>query len=66
MGMRVGGAGNSAAMAAWQAQQRQIAATATSSVSDSKRAVATQSSAEQQVATAMTALATGSTYSRMA
>ncbi len=59
MGMRVGGSGSSAAMAAWQSQSAAAAPAAAAP------AAAAQSGAAQQVATAMSALATGTTVSKM-
>ena len=69
MGMRVGGAGSSAAMAAWQAQQRNIATSAPTpppAPAPKAQALATSVGADQQIAALMNALTTGSTFNRMA
>jgi hypothetical protein len=67
MGMRVGGAGSSAAMAAWQTQQKSAAATpANASPAAASTPQATQANAQQQVASALKALASGSSFSKLA
>ena len=71
MAMTVGGPSCGAAMAAWQTQQRNIAANAQSAApapASGTQAVAASASAgaDQQIAAIIDALATGSTFNIMA
>lgn len=70
MGMRVGGAGSSAAMDAWQAQVQQTSATqsaAGTAGGSTTTGVSSDTSATDQAMTSLiSALASGSTFSKMA